>query len=120
MNKFLRKIGVKFCFFYFCSKIHFMTFEEAERMMYRIQDLIIGFPIKGRLIESLFVGPTNWEDMHLFMNARIQKGEETAIIEFSNLHKSFSVYSVSVTMIDEDLPRYDMIILDNWEKTMNN
>lgn len=55
-----------------------------------------------------------------FLNLRIQKGEEAALIEFSSLGKSLSVYGVSVTMIKEDLPRWDMTNMDDFELTRSN
>ena len=36
-----------------------MTFEEAVSLVDRIKDQVVGAPVKGRLIESLFIGPTN-------------------------------------------------------------
>ena len=59
-----------------------MTFEEAVSLVDRIKDQVVGAPVKGRLIESLFIGPTNWEEMHVFMNICLQKGEDEAIDEF--------------------------------------
>lgn len=95
-----------------------MTFEEAVSLVDRIKEQVIGVPVKGRLIESLFIGPTNWNEMHVFMNICLQKGEDEAIDEF--IGKSFSVYSRSVTYINPDLPRWDVIVLDDWEKTIYN
>lgn len=91
-----------------------MTFEEAVSLVDRIKDQVVGAPVKGRLIESLFIGPTNWEEMHVFMNICLQKGEDEAIDEF--IGKSFSVYGRSVTYINPDLPRWDVTVLDDWEK----
>lgn len=96
-----------------------MTYQEAQSMCERIHEFVIGFPIKGKLIESLFIAPTDWGQMTEFMNLRIQKGQETALIQFENLGKSLSVYGVSVNK-QFDVPRWDMTILDNWEKTLNN
>ena len=56
--------------------------------------------------------------MHVFMNICLQKGEDEAIDEF--IGKSFSVYGRSVTYINPDLPRWDVIVLDDWEKTIYN
>lgn len=50
-----------------------MTFEEAVSLVDRIKEQVIGVPVKGRLIESLFIGPTNWNEMHVFMNISLQK-----------------------------------------------
>lgn len=91
-----------------------MTFEEAVSLVDRIKEQVIGVPVKGRLIESLFIGPTNWNEMHVFMNICLQKGEDEAIDEF--IGKSFSVYGRSVTYINPDLPRWDVTVLDDWEK----
>ncbi len=95
-----------------------MTFDEAVSMMDRIKDIAIGAPIKGNSIQSLFIGPTDWELMTVFMTTRAQKGEDAAISEL--LGTSFSVYGVSVTYIDCGIPRWEMTILDNFEKVMNN
>lgn len=97
-----------------------MTYQEAQSMYNRIINIVIGSPVKGRLIESLFIGPTDWKEMTSFLNLRIQKGEETALLEFSHYGKSLSVYGVSVTMINENLPRWNVTILDDWEKAINN
>lgn len=105
-------------FLYLCSKITSMTFEEAVSLVDRIKEQVIGVPVKGRLIESLFIGPTNWNEMHVFMNISLQKGEDEAISEF--IGKSFSVYGRSVTYINPDLPRWDVTVLDDWEKTIYN
>lgn len=92
-----------------------MTYEQALSFIDRIKDTAIGAPVKGRLIQSLFIGPTDWEQMCDFMNLRIQKGEEAALIEFSSKSKSLSVYGVSVTQMDDDVPKWEMTIMDNWE-----
>ena len=91
-----------------------MTFEEAVSLVDRIKEQVIGVPV----IESLFIGPTNWNEMHVFMNISLQKGEDEAISEF--IGKSFSVYGRSVTYINPDLPRWDVTVLDDWEKTIYN
>lgn len=105
-------------FLYLCSKIPSMTFEEAVSLVDRIKEQVIGVPVKGRLIESLFIGPTNWDEMHVFMNICLKKGEDEAIDEF--IGKSFSVYGRSVTYINLDLPKWDVTVLDDWEKTIYN
>ncbi|MCS3208959.1 hypothetical protein NXX20_12025 [Bacteroides stercoris] len=87
--------------------------------MERIKDTAIGAPVKGRFIESLFIGPTDWEQMTDFMNLRIQKGEETALTEFDSAGKSLSVYGVSVNN-EFDVPHWDMAIMDNWELMIGN
>ena len=97
-----------------------MTFEEAILLVDRIKYQVIGKPVKGNVIEALFIGPTNWEEMSDFMNLRIQKGEETAQIEFSHRGKSLSVYGVSITKIEPDIPKWEIIILDDWEKAIYN
>ena len=53
------------------------------------------------------------------MNLRIQKGEETALIEFDNAGKSLTVYGVSVNN-EFDVPRWDMVIMDNWALIISN
>ena len=85
-----------------------MTFEEAASLVDRIKEQVIGVPVKGRLID----------EMHIFMNICLQKGEDEAISEF--LGKSFSVYGKSVTYINLDLPKWDVTVLDDWEKTIYN
>ena len=95
-----------------------MTFEEAVSLVNRIKEQVIGVPVKGRLIEFLFIGPTNWDEMHVFMNICLKKGEDEAIDEF--IGKSFSVYGRSVTYINPDLPRWDVTVLDDWEKMIYN
>ena len=76
-------------FYYLCSKIISMTFEEAVSLVDRIKDQVC-----------------------------LQKGEDEAISEF--LGKSFSVYGKSVTYIKPDLPKWDVTVLDDWEKTIYN
>ena len=83
-----------------------MTFEEAVSLVDRIKDQVVDVPVKGRFIESLFIGPTNWDEMHVFMNICLQQGEDEAISEF--IGKSFSVYGRSVTYINPDLPKWDV------------
>lgn len=95
-----------------------MTFEEATALIERIKGQVVGAPVKGWFIESLFIGPSNWDEMHIFMNISLQKGEDEAISEF--IGKSFSVYGRSVTYINPDLPRWDVTVLDDWEKTIYN
>ena len=95
-----------------------MTFEEAIALIERIKGQVVGAPVKGWFIESLFIGPSNWDEMHIFMNISLQKGEDEAISDF--IGKSFSVYGRSVTYINPDLPRWDVTVLDDWEKTIYN
>lgn len=96
-----------------------MTYEEALTYLDRIRDIAIGAPVKGRLIQSLSIGPTDWEQMTDFMNLRIQKGEEAALIEFDRLGKSLSVYGVSVNK-QYDVPRWEMTVMDDWELIISN
>lgn len=95
-----------------------MSFEEAISLFERIKVQIIGTPFKGRFIESLFIGPTNWEEMHVFMNICLNKGEEAAISEFFG--KSFSVYGKSVSYAIPSIPTWDVTNLDDWDKAINN
>lgn len=97
-----------------------MTYEESLSFLDRIKDTAIGAPVKGRIIESLFIGPTAWDDMCDFMNLRIKKGDEGAAIEFSSLNKSLSVYGVSVTNVDDDVPEWKLTLLDSWELIISN
>ncbi len=97
-----------------------MTYEEAQTLYNRLKTLAIGAPVKGRLIESLFIGPTDWEQMTDFMNLRIQKGDEAALIEFSHQGKSLSVYGVSSSKNTDEVPKWEMAIIDNFELLMSN
>lgn len=97
-----------------------MTYEEAQALYDRLKTFAIGTPVKGRIIESLFIGPTAWDDMCDFMNLRIKKGDEGAAIEFSSLNKSLSVYGVSVTNVDDDVPEWKLTLLDSWELVISN
>lgn len=97
-----------------------MTYEQAISFVERIKDIAIGAPLEGRLIQSLSIGPTDWEQMSDFLNLRIQKGEEAALIEFSHLGKSLSVYGVSVTHVEGSVPNWEMIVLDDWEMVISN
>lgn len=94
-----------------------MTYEQALSYFDRIKDTAIGPLVKGRLIQSLFIGPTDWEQMCDFMNLRIKVGEEVALIEFDRLGKSLSVFGVSVNK-QYDVPKW--AVMDNWELIMGN
>ena len=97
-----------------------MTFEEAVSLA-KERGLEIPDPTKetrGDVISLFFDEYVNWNEMHVFMNICLQKGEDEAIDEF--IGKSFSVYGRSVTYINPDLPRWDVIVLDDWEKTIYN
>lgn len=96
-----------------------MTYKQALSYIDRIKDTAIGTPVKDRIIESLFIGPTDWEQMTDFMNLRIKVGEEAAQIEFSHQGISLSVYGVSVNRTF-DVPRWEMTKLDDWELMMSN
>lgn len=54
------------------------------------------------------------------MDLRIQKDDETALIEFDRFSKSLSVYGVSSTKIAGEVPTWKMAIFDNWELIMSN
>lgn len=95
-----------------------MSFEEAIVLYERIKNRVIGAPVNGRLIESLFIGPTNWDEMHIFMNTCLEKGEKAAISEFFD--KSFSVYGKSVSYTTPSKPTWDVTNLDGWDKAINN
>ena len=95
-----------------------MTFNEAEKMCERIEGYVIGSFIKDMKIDSLWIGPTNWEEVCEYMNSQVQKGMEVTLIEFAK--RSFSVYGVSVTHVTGGVPRHDMIRLDDYEKMMCN
>ena len=97
-----------------------MTYEEAQTLYARLKTLAIGALVKDRLIESLFIGPTDWNQMTDFMNLRIQKGDEAALIEFSSLGKSLSVYGSSVTKNGDGVPRWDVTVIDDFELMLSN
>lgn len=99
-----------------------MTYKEALAYIDRIKDTVIDMPVKGIIIESLFIAPTKWEDMCDFMNARIQKGDEVAAIEYAAKGNSLSVYGFSETQVDDkgNVPKWNLTNLDNWELVMNN
>lgn len=97
-----------------------MTYEQALSFVERIKDIVIGAPLDGRVIQSLAIGSTDWEQMSDFLNLRIQKGEETALIEFSHFDKSLSVYGISVTHVEGSVPNWEMIVLDDWEMIISN
>lgn len=82
-----------------------MTYKESLSFLDRIKDTAIGAPVKGRFIQSLFIGPTDWGQMCNFMNLRIQKGDEAALLALSSLGMSLSVYGMSVTEADDDVPK---------------
>ena len=75
---------------------------------------VVGAPVKGRLIESLFIKFYKLGRNACFYEYLSSKGEDEAIDEF--IGKSFSVYGRSVTYINPDLPRWDVTVLDDWEK----
>lgn len=97
-----------------------MTYEESQSLYDRLQAFAIGAPVKGRLIESLFIGPTDWDQMCNFMNLRIQKGDEAALLALSSQGMSLSVYGMSVTEADDDVSKWEMTNLDNWELIIGN
>ena len=78
-----------------------MTFEEAVSLVDRIKDQVVGVPVKGRFIESLFIGPANWDEMHVFMNICFQKGEDEAIDEFiGNILNSLKKHTLKYVIIN--------------------
>lgn len=97
-----------------------MTYEESLSFLDRIKDTAIGAPVKGRFIQSLFIGPTDWGQMCNFMNLRIQKGDEAALLALSSQGMSLSVYGMSVTEADDDVPKWEMTNLDSWELIISN
>ena len=99
-----------------------MTYKEALSFRDSIKDVAIGYPIKGHIIESLFIAPTNWGDMCRFMNARVQKGDEIACIEYAANGKSLSVYGFAITPPKEEhgVPVWNFTKLDNWEIVIGN
>lgn len=97
-----------------------MTYKGALSYLDRIKDTAIGAPVKGRFIQSLFIGPTDWDQMCNFMNLRIQKGDEAALLALSSQGMSLSVYGMSVAEADDDVPKWEMTNLDNWELIIGN
>mgnify|MGYP001543993593 FL=1 len=97
-----------------------MTYKEAQSYLNRIRESAIGASVRGRIIEHLFsIGSTDWEEMTGFMNLRIRKGEEAALLEYDSLGKSLSVYGVSVKD-SGGTPHREMTIMDSWELTLTN
>lgn len=103
---------------YFCKKNKLMTFDEAVSMCERIENYTIGTIIKGHKIDSLWIGPTNWDQVCDYTNSLLQKGPEIARLEFAK--SSFSVYGVSIEQNTDCVPKHTMIILDDYEKMMCN
>lgn len=97
-----------------------MTYEEPQALYDRLKTLAIGTPMKDRIIEHLFIRPTDWGQMCNFMNLRIQKGDEAALLALSSQGMSLSVYGMSVTEADDDVPKWEMTNLDNWELIIGN
>ena len=50
-----------------------MTYKEAQSYLNRIREFAIGASVRGRIIEHLSIGSTDWEEMTGFMNLRIRK-----------------------------------------------
>ena len=96
-----------------------MTYKEAQSYLNRIREFAIGASVRGRIIEHLSIGSTDWEEMTGFMNLRIRKGEEAALLEYDSLGKSLSVYGVSVKD-SGGTPHWVMTIMDSWELTLTN
>ena len=107
-----------------------MTYKEAQSYLNRIREFAIGASVRGRIIEHLSIGSTDWiehlsigstdwEEMTGFMNLRIRKGEEAALLEYDSLGKSLSVYGVSVKD-SGGTPHWEMTIMDSWELTLTN
>lgn len=97
-----------------------MTYQEAQSYLKRIREFAVGIPVKGCTIKRLFIAPTDWKEMTGFIHLGIQKGEETALIEYDNRGISLSVYGVSLLNKDFDIPRWEMINMDNWELILGN
>ena len=99
-----------------------MTYKEALAYIDRIKGTAIGMPVKGHIIESLFIAPTEWSDMCDFMNERIRKGDEVAAIEYAAKGKSLSVYGFAVTSAKEEggVPTWNFTDLDSLELIMSN
>lgn len=96
-----------------------MTYQEAQSYLNRIRGFAIGIPVRGRIIERLFIAPTDWKEMTGFIHFSILKGEETALIEYDNRGMSLSVYGASLNK-DFDIPRWEMTNMDNWELMISN
>lgn len=94
-----------------------MTFDEAVALYERLKEYIIGTEIKGLVIDSLCIAPTDWEQMTDYINIQLQQGVSEAIEAFAG--KSFSVYGVS-TDNDGDIPKSYMILLDYFNKVLDN
>lgn len=90
-----------------------MTFEEAVSLVDRIKDQVVGAPVKVGSLNLCSLGLQTGKKC-MFYEYLSSKGEDEAIDEF--IGKSFSVYGRSVTYINPDLPRWDVTVLDDWEK----
>lgn len=95
-----------------------MTFDEAVSMCKRIEGYTVGSIVKGQKINSLWIGPTDWEEVCDYTNSLLQKGPEIAILEFGK--RSFSVYGVSVEKSECGVSKHTMINLDHYEGMMCN
>ena len=94
------------------GKLYGVAFYNLENMFDTVHD-------EGKNdYEYLPDGRNKWDEMKVFMNICLQQGENEAISEF--IGKSFSVYGRSVTYINPDLPKWDVTVLDDWEKTIYN
>lgn len=102
---------------YLYSKNEAMTFEEATVLYERLRQYIVGTEMRGMKIESLCIAPTKWEEMTDFLNIQIKQGLDGAVEAFAD--KSFSVYGVS-TDKSGDVPRSYMILLDYFDKVLDN
>lgn len=94
-----------------------MTFDEAESMLKRIKDVLIGTKVKDMTIDTFFIGPTDWNLMTEYLNKQIKYGAGATIEAFSG--RSFSVYGIHK---DDSgiVPKQTLILLDDWEKLRSN
>lgn len=94
-----------------------MTFDEALKMCKRIESYAVGSLVKGMRIDSLWIGPTDWNEVTNYLNTQIRKGREGTLLQFAG--KSFSVYGVSIDKTYQ-VPHHTMINLDTFEQIMSN
>ena len=97
-----------------------MNYEEALAMSERLEPQVVGCPVKGMFVESLFIGPTDWTQMNQFMTLQLQRGGEAALREFSRKGYSLSVYGVAKAPSVANVPGWNLTLLDDWELTISN
>lgn len=75
-----------------------MTYEQALSFVERIKDIAIGAPLDGRVIQSLAIGPTDWEQMSDFLNLRIQREKKPLSLNSPILVRAFQFMAYLLLM----------------------